>query len=166
MAKPAVEIAPLEEKSPDSAVEEVASEAPRVVYVQAPVLLGTLIRKDEEGWWVRFGGRERILEAEPCVDPALLEHALEREARVIIDQSDEPLIVGVVATQRSLVIDEHGCVDAEVERFRLSAQREVLLKTPGAFLRAKGRELEVFGNKVLTRGRELAKVLAAMIEFN
>jgi hypothetical protein len=57
-------------------------------------------------------------------------------------------------------------VDAEVERFEVSARQEVLLKTPGAFLRARRRDIEVFGDKVLTRGRELAKIIAAMIELN
>ncbi len=141
-------------------------EQPKVVYVQAPVVLGKLVAREEGGWLARIGGVERVMPAEDQVDQVLLEEAMERGARVIIDQGEEPVIVGVVATQRTLVIDEGGSVDAEVERFVISARREVLLKTPGAFVRAKRREIEVYGDKVLTRGRELAKVLAAMIELN
>lgn len=150
----------------DQGPEPTEASGPKVVYVQAPVLLGRLIRREDDQWWVTLAGAERRLPVDSSVDPALLDEASGRGARVLIDQSDEPVIVGVVATQRSLVIDEEGEVDARVERFRLTAAREVLLRTPGAFVRAKAREVEVFGNKVLSRGRELAKMMAAVIELN
>ena len=158
-----------------SIIEEVRAEAqsearpagtPGVVSIQASVLLGTLLAKEGEGWLTRFGGTARVLRADTCVDPALLDDALRRGVRVLVEQGGETSIAGVVATQRSLVIDRDGCVDAEVERFEVSARQEVLLKTPGAFLRARRRDIEVFGDKVLTRGRELAKIIAAMIELN
>lgn len=166
MAKSTAETAPVELEPAEVRSGDQPSSAPRVVYVQAPVLLGTLLGTDGAGWLTRFGGTERVLLAERCVDPALLDDALQRGARVLVENGEDPVIVGVVATQRALVIDVQGSVDAEVERFKISARHEVLLKTPGAFLRARRRELEVYGDKVLTRGRELAKILAAMIELN
>ncbi len=144
-----------------------AEPSPRVVYVQAPVLLGRLVRADGDEWIVRLGGQERTIAVDETVDRALLWDAYERGARVLVDQSDdEPVIAGVVATQRSLVIDTEGHVDVELESMKISARTELLLKTPGAFLRAMDREVELFGDTVLTRARNLAKVLAAMIKLN
>lgn len=166
MAKQAVDVVSVEGGHGDERSDEKVHETPRVVYVQAPVLLGKLVRRDCEEWVVQIGGADRTLRADSCVDPMLLEEAMKRGAKVIIDQSEEPLIAGVVATQRSLVVDREGAVDAELEQFKLTARREVLLKTPGAFIRAKRAEVEVFGNRVLTRGREVARIIAAMIELN
>lgn len=166
MAKRAVDVVSVDESRGESQGETPPDESPRVVFVQAPVLLGRLIRREDDQWIALIGGAERVIRADSSVDPALLEDAMERGVKVIIDQSEEPLIAGVVATQRSLVVDRDGAVDAEVEHFKVSARREVLLKTPGAFIRARRAELEVFGDKVLTRGREVAKILAAMIELN
>jgi hypothetical protein len=152
-------------KSPEI-VSEVAGPQPRVVYTQAPVLLGRLLERDGERWRVHAGGRDVWLEADASVDPALLEGAAASGARVVIEQAPEPLIVGVVSTGRALGIDRDGAVVAEVERFSITARREVLLRTPGAFLQARGRQLELFGDEVLARGRDLFKVLAAMIRLN
>jgi hypothetical protein len=41
-----------------------------------------------------------------------------------------------------------------------------VLRSPGAFVMVAPGEVEVFANRVLTRAREVAKTLAAMIKFN
>src|SRR5690606_34097664 len=97
------------------------------------------------------------------VDPALLDEAHATGARVLVEAGGTPSIVGVVATRRALTLDREGRVTAEVTSLEVSAQEQVLLKIPGAFVRAKAREIEVYGERVLTRARNLAKILAAMI---
>ncbi len=145
---------------------EAVEPSPRLVYTQAPVLLGRLIEAAGEGWRVDLGAVEREVDVDPSVDPKLLVDAARRGSRVLVDATGVPLIVGVIATQRALVIDSDDRVEAEVRSFRVDAEEEVLLKTPGAFVRAKARAVELYGDRVLTRARDLAKILAAMIKLN
>lgn len=144
------------------------SPRPRLVFTQAPILLAKLLAPtpDADGWRVRIGSVERTLAADDCVDPVLLRDAAMRGARVIVDATDVPTIVGVVTTQRALVIDEEGDVRVRVRSLEVDAEDEVLLKTPGAFLRAKKRGVELYGDRVVTRARDLVKILAAMIKLN
>lgn len=139
---------------------------PRLVYTQAPVLLGRLIERGESGWVVDLGALRREVGVDTSVDPALLDEALETGARVLIDAGGAPTIVGVVATRRALSLDREGRVSAEVKALEIDAEEQVLLKVPGAFVRAKAREVELYGERVITRARNLAKILAAMIKLN
>ncbi|MBZ0117880.1 MAG: hypothetical protein K8H88_12835 [Sandaracinaceae bacterium] len=140
--------------------------SPKLVYTQAPVLLGKLAERTSEGWLVDLGAVRREVGADASVDPVLLDEALARGSRVLIDASGEPCIVGVVMTARAITIDPQGDVRASVRSFAVEAQDEVVLKVPGAFVRAMGREVEVYGERVVTRARHLAKILAAMIKLN
>lgn len=152
-------------KKPEKA-EAVSAEPARLVYTQAPVLLGRLVEPCEDGWSVDLGAVRRDVAVDPSVDPVLLDEARDTGARVLVDASSVPTIVGVVATRRTLSVDRNGNVAAKVKSFEVSADEQVLLKTPGAFVRAKAREVEVYGDRVLTRARDLAKILAAMIKLN
>lgn len=139
----------------------------RLVYTQAPVQLGRVVAKEPEGWRVAIGHEERLLPAEESVDPALLAEAVVSRARVVIDMAGAaPVIVGVVSTRRALTIEPDGRVEAEVKEISVTAHERILLRVPGAFVRVTGQEVELYANKVLTRARELAKVLAAMIKMN
>ncbi|MCC6873959.1 MAG: hypothetical protein IT378_06580 [Sandaracinaceae bacterium] len=140
--------------------------APKLVYVHAPVLFARIVARAGDAWTVDLGTGERILPADPAVDPELLEQARARGERVLVDSSGEPCIVGVVSTRRAIEIDSDGKVDARVRSFHVDAEEEILLKTPGAFVRALGREVEVYGERVITRARNMAKILAAMIKLN
>ena len=150
---------------------EAPEAAPRLVYTQAPVLLGKLLEPAEGGRWrVDLGAVQRDLAVDESVDPALLDEAHAATpiagARVLVDAAGEPTIVGVVATRRALTVDPEGRVEHSVRSLKVTAEEEVLLRVPGAFVRAKAREIEVYGDRVLTRARTLAKVLAAMIKLN
>lgn len=149
-----------------SAAKADGESSPKRVHASAPIQLALLLDPVEGGWRARIGATERELAVDPSVDPALLEEARELGARVVVDASAEPVIVGVLSTRRAVTIDREGCVHAEVERFEIDAREEVLLKTPRAYIRAKAQDVEVYGGQVLTRAREVAKVLAAMIKLN
>jgi len=77
-----------------------------------------------------------------------------------------PVIIGVLQTQRALTIDRQGVVEAAVNKLRLTAHHEMLLSAPRTFLRLKAGEVEVYGDRVITRAREIAKTLARMISLN
>ena len=140
---------------------------PRLVYTHAPVLMAKLLSEESDGTWVvGLGTVERALPVDPAVDPALLREAYESGARVLVDSNHPPTIVGVVQTQREITIDREGNVDTELRRFVVSASESFLLKSPGAFVRGKAREIELYGDTVLTRARDLARTLSAMIKLN
>ncbi|WP_224372273.1 hypothetical protein [Hyalangium versicolor] len=130
------------------------------------VLLATVVAEESGGWRVRIGTQEQVLPLDASVDPALMRQALEEGARVLVENSGTPSVVGVVQTSRSLRVDRQGVVDAVVERFSLHARLGATLQTSSAFMRVKGSEVELYGTRVLTRAREVAKMLARMISLN
>jgi hypothetical protein len=130
------------------------------------VLLATVLAEEPEGWRVRIGTRESVLPLDASVDPALVREALEDGARVLVESAESPVVVGVVQTSRALRVDRQGSVKAEVEQFSLRARLGATLQTHSAFLRVKGSEVELYGKQVVTRAREVAKILARMISLN
>lgn len=155
----------------DDAIESlpiIDENRPRVVYTHAPVLLGRLVARRDDAWLVSFGGTERELRADPEVDPALLEETLERTGRVLVDTtpSGDGTIVGVVQTQRAVAIGPEGDVLIEARSFRVKADGEVLLSSPHAFLRIQRKNIELYGAEVVTRAREVAKILGRLISLN
>ncbi|MFK7989801.1 MAG: hypothetical protein AB8I08_27530 [Sandaracinaceae bacterium] len=152
-----------EEHAPSSAP---VGETPRLVYTQAPVVMGRLLEATASGWRVDLGAMQRELSVDPAVDPALLVESQVRGARVLVDTSGEPTIVGVVQTARAIVVDRDNRVEEQLDSVSLTATREILLRTPGAFVRAKGRQVELYGDRVLHRARDAVKILAAMIKLN
>ncbi len=134
--------------------------------IPSGLVLGTLLERQGSAFRVRVAGAERLLPWDPAVDPALLEQAMASGARVVVELGAAPAIVGALVVARPLSIDRHGDVEARVRRLRLTAVDEVLLRTGGAFARLKGGELELYGDRVLTRAREVARILGRMIKLN
>jgi hypothetical protein len=153
-------------KKTEETASSVASPGAKLVYTHAPILLAKLVEKTDTGWKVDLGTVVREIAVDASVDPSLLHEAYEHGARAIVDASGTPAIVGVVATRRALSIDREGRVDAKVKALEVTAEEQILFKVPGAFVRAKAREVEVFGERVITRARNVAKILAAMIKLN
>ncbi|AKF86414.1 hypothetical protein MFUL124B02_26410 [Myxococcus fulvus 124B02] len=153
---------------------ETSEESPRQVRLAPapaaalpPMSLGRLVAREGAGWRVRIGAAEHLLQVDPAVDPALLEEALASGARVIVDGSDEaPLIAGLLTTQRALHLDRQGAVNARVRSFSVTAEEKALLRVPGAFLQVTATEVELYADRVITRAREVAKVLATLIKLN
>ncbi|MCP3065268.1 hypothetical protein LXT21_41495 [Myxococcus sp. K38C18041901] len=130
------------------------------------VRLATVLAEEPQGWRVRLGARDQVLSLDASVDPALVREALEDGARVLVELASPPVLVGVVQTSRALRVDRQGRVDSEVERFELHARQGATVKTAGAFVQVKGSEVELYGTRILTRAREVAKILARMINLN
>jgi hypothetical protein len=130
------------------------------------VLLATVLAEEAGGWRVRIGKQEQVVPLDACVDPALMHEALADGARVLVEAGAAPVVVGVVQTSRALRVDRQGGVDAAVERFQIQARQSATLKTGTAFMQVKGAEVELYGTRVLTRAREVAKILARMINLN
>jgi hypothetical protein len=141
--------------------------APVLASTQAgAVVLATVLAEEAGGWRVRIGAQEQVMVLDPSVDPALVREALEEGARALVEANPVPTLVGVVQTSRALRVDRQGGVDAEVERFQVHASQGAMLKTAAAFLQVKGAEVELYGERILSRAREVAKILARMINLN
>ena len=146
--------------------EPVADTArPRVVYLQPPIVLGVLLERVEEKYRVRVGSTEAVLDVDPCVDPALLEEALETGARVVVDSATQT-VCGLLTTSRSVRIDRNGDVRADVRRFEMNANEDLLLKTPGSFLHLDDDRVELFAKETLVRARGALRALARLIKLN
>src|SRR5215471_10505978 len=132
------------------------------------VALGLVVGELDGRWRTRVGGVEQLVDADPAVDPLLVREAAATGARVVLDAPpDGPaVIVGVIATRRALTVDRDGAVDARVRRFTLTATEEALLAGPGAFVRLKLDDVELYGRRVVSRARELCRVLGRMVKIN
>jgi hypothetical protein len=116
---------------------------------------------------VWLAGAEHIASCDESVDPALLDEATQTGGRVVIETSeDTPVIVGTLTTSRAVRINGDGAVDVALKSFRVTVEDEVLLRAEGAFARVSGGEIELYGQQILTRARELARILARMIKLN
>jgi hypothetical protein len=134
----------------------------------AGLSLATVVGKSADGWRVRTAAGTRVVTADPSVDPALLEGCVASRAHVVVDEAAEggPRIVGALATSPALTIDRAGNVEARVKRLRITATEEALLRTLSSFLRVKGDDVEIFGEDVVTRARELCRLFGRMIKLN
>lgn len=157
---------PQEETASAEEVQRQVRPALRPVPALAAMSLGRLVAKEASGWRVRIGAVEHVLPVDGSVDPALLDEALATGARVVVDASEEPIIAGLLATQRAVTVDRHGDVDARVRTFTVTVREKALLRAPGAFLQLTAAELELYADRVLTRAREMAKTLATLIKLN
>jgi hypothetical protein len=128
-------------------------------------VLVRVIAREGDRFRVGHGGREHLVACDPSVDPLLVEEAIATGARVVLEQGPQACIVGALATARAVAIDRAGRVDIEVKRFEVSAE-EALIKTASAFVSLKSGEVEIFGGRVLSRARELVRVLARAIQLN
>jgi hypothetical protein len=133
-----------------------------------PISLATVMSRADDRWRVGAAGGSRVIAADPSVDPALLEACVASGGHVVIDEAGAagPRIVGALATAPALTIDRAGNVDARVKRFRITASDEALLRTLSSFLRVKGDDVEIFGQDVVTRARELCRLFGRMIKLN
>ncbi|MDY7231167.1 hypothetical protein [Hyalangium rubrum] len=156
---------PEETESPTEPQRQVRL-APKPSVTLPAMSLGRLVAREGEGWRVRIGAAEHVLPVDASVDPALLDEALASGARVVVDGSETPIIAGLLATQRALPIDRQGAVNARVRSFSVTAEEKALLRVPGAFLQIMPAEVELYADRVLTRAREMAKILATLIKLN
>ena len=133
----------------------------------AGVALGVVEERAGDGSWrVRVGAGVVAAGCDATVDPALVEDAMRTGARVVLDMAAGPMIAGVLLTAKPVTIDREGVLSVEVKRFVVSAAEEALIKTQAAFVQVKGNEVETFGYRVVSRARELLKVLGRNVRIN
>jgi hypothetical protein len=54
----------------------------------------------------------------------------------------------------------------DVKRFVVTAAEEAMLRTRAAFVQVRGADVETFGDRVVSRARELLKVLGRNVRIN
>jgi hypothetical protein len=119
-----------------------------------------------ERWVVRLGAREREAALDASVDPALLREALGEGGRVVVEDGDGVVIVGTLCARRAVGYDRDGSVSVTARRFEVSATERVTLRTARAYVDLKRADVEVYGHRVVTRAREVAKILARLVSLN
>jgi hypothetical protein len=138
--------------------------------VAPAIALGRVQEVSDTRARVRVGGVVQWLDIDPSVDPALVEEARARNARVVIDGGADgeevgPCVVGVLMTTRTLEIARRGNVEAKVKKLVLDAD-EALIRTPKAFLRLRASVSELFGEELVVRGRLLTRIFGKTIKLN
>lgn len=143
------------------------SERPKVVYTQPPIQLARLVTEENGRWRIELGGGLQLVDASPDVDPALLRDVAARSGRVLVETADGvPRIAGALQVRRAIEIDENGDVVTTLRSMRVRATREIQLTTERALVWIKGEDVELYGKEVLTRAREVAKILGRLISLN
>jgi hypothetical protein len=142
---------------------------PQVESRPAPVpgvALARVLGRAGAAWRVHMAGGEQTVAADPAIDPALLDEAARSGARVVLELGPAPAIAGVLQTARAIAIGRDGSVDISVKRLAVTVAEEALLKSAGAFLKVGPQELELYGNRLVSRARELYRVLGRMVKIN
>ena len=127
--------------------------------------LARILAREGDGFRIEWSGGEEIARCDEAVDPALLDEAMGSGARIVVEDGPEPVIVGALAIARTIAVDREGAIRVSVKQFEVTAE-EALLKTASAFVSLKGDEVEVFGRRILSRAREVARILARAIQLN
>jgi hypothetical protein len=148
------------------AVADPASPEPSRGASAGGIHLARVLAREGDAFLVSAGGERRRAACDPCVDPALVEAAIASGARIVLEDGPEPLIVGALQTARAVEVSQGGEVSLTVKRFLVTAEEEATLRTGSAFLQVKGDEVELFARRILSRARELARVLARAIQLN
>ncbi len=131
------------------------------------VALGVVeARAGESHWRVRVGAATLTASCDAAVDPAVVDDAMRAGSRVVLDLAATPVIAGVLITARPVTVDRHGDLRVEVRRFVVTAAEEALVRTRDAFVQVKGGDVETFGERVVSRARELLKVLGRNVRIN
>lgn len=126
-----------------------------------------VVRERDGAFVVEIAGEEIPASVAPDVDPALLREVAARGGRVLIESAGgAPVIAGALQTRRALEIDPHGDVVATLRSMKVRAAREVQLSTERALVWIKNDDIELYGREVLTRAREVAKILGRLISLN
>ncbi len=138
-----------------------------VVFLRPTISLGRRLTRSGGEWRAQVAGAEVVVDRDPSVDESLLEEARESGAVVVLEGTTDRLtVVGVLMTSRALTIDAEGSVRASVNRFEIDARERVLLKTSRAFLEVAPEQVEVYARRVVTKARDVARTIAALIELN
>jgi hypothetical protein len=133
----------------------------------APALgLARVLGRDGDRWQVQGPAGAQTVAADPAIDPALLDEAARTGARVVLELGPAPVIAGLLQTARAVVIDRGGAVELTVKRLAVTVAEEALLKSAGAFLKIGPQELELYGQRLVSRARELYRVLGRMVKIN
>ena len=114
------------------------------------------------------------------VDPALIRLCLAKGTPVLLMQATSHqrrgerdlqaasslVIVGALVTERPVSVDRAGVLEADAEQIRLSARGDVLIRSAGSFLRMKSEDVELYGKQVISRAREICRVLGRLVKIN
>ncbi len=148
-------------------VRRMTARAPKLAPTAGAMALATLDTKlDDDRWRVRVGAQTLMAQRDPAVDPALLDAAHREGARVVLDLAGDAVIAGTLTTARPVTVARDGSVQLDVTRFVVTAAEEAMLRTRAAFVQVKGADVETFGERVVSRARELLKVLGRNVRIN
>ncbi|MCA9608451.1 MAG: hypothetical protein KC619_22760 [Myxococcales bacterium] len=139
--------------------------AARVVYALPPISMGVVTSRSGRVATVAIGPHTCDVEIDPSVDTPLVDEALADGRRVIIDPATNTLC-GVLQTRRSLSIDAHGAVTAELSRLDVSVREQAVVRSRESLFSLDDDRVELYARETLLRARDVVRALATLIKLN
>jgi hypothetical protein len=147
--------------------------APKLEPVSVPTLKPTLLLAQVHEVTANrvvlvFGKTIADAKLDPSVNPAVIEGACQRNERVLVEESEEGLVVvGALRTQPTPGIDEADSYVIKAKRVAVEGGEEVSLSTQTAavVVRAVG-EVETFAERIISRAEGVHKIIGRMLRLN
>ncbi len=118
---------------------------------------------------VELGGREVHVIVDASVHAAVLEGAVRRGERVVVERDPDGTlrIVGALRTQPTPGVDRSESYTIEADEIRLEAGRELSLgvRAAGMVVRAAG-EIETFAERIVSRAAGVHKIIGSILRLN
>jgi hypothetical protein len=152
-------------------IEARPERAPALSVVPRPVSLATarIESISETGVVVHVGGARVVGSVDPSVHPAVLEGALRRGERVLVEQGADGgvVIIGALRTQPTPGVDQADAYVIEAKRITLEASDEVSVttRTAAVVLRAIG-EVETYADRIISRAEGVHKIVGRILRLN
>lgn len=148
--------------------------APALHLVPAPArrpwLATALVRElGEAGVVVELGGELVAATLDASVSPVVVEGALARRERVLVEEDERGALVvlGALRTQPTPGIDAAESYAIRAGRLSFEADEELSLSTRAAtlVLRAAG-EIETYADRIVSRAESVHKIIGRMLRLN
>lgn len=116
---------------------------------------------------LEIGGRTSLAELDASVSPVVIDGAIARKERVLVERSDDRMVViGVLRTQPTPGIDRADAYRIEAAHVTVEGDEVVLSsKTAKVILRAAS-EIESFAERIVSRAEGVHKIVGRMLRLN
>jgi hypothetical protein len=134
----------------------------------APSLMtATVLSIEAERVKLTVGQRELDATCDPSVSPIVIETAIQRRERVLVEMTSEgAVVIGVLRTQPTPGIDRAEAFHIEADRVTVEGNEVVLSsKTAKVILRAAS-EIESFAERIVSRAEGVHKIVGRMLRLN
>jgi hypothetical protein len=170
-SKGARSVEPLSTESTGSTeAEEQGARATPLRLIATPVLCTARLEAVEgDALRIDVGGQLVAAERDPSVHPVVLEGAMARGERVLVERDGEGrwTVIGALRTQPTPGVDVGDQYTIEADRVTIRGRTDVTLtsETAGLVVRALG-EVESYADRIVSRAESVHKIIGRILRLN